>query len=262
MFFKDKGKCYAAAALLVLLSGGASFLGTGLYFTNNGGGSSLSHNDMVEVTKNVIRDNPELIIQSVENMQMRKYQQMQEEAKTYAQGVGYSEGDFVFGNPDGKTQVIVFMDYLCGHCKQGDSMIKDAISQHKDLKVIVKPTAIFGQISHMLATNMLVIYKDYSHLFGKIHYQLMSEETNITNEDQFIAILKSYNIDTNKVQEKAKSDEISKYLQGITQEMTGLNLNGTPAFIVGGELIPGLPRGNRLKEMIAKAIDEKHEMTN
>ena len=193
-----------------------------------------------------IANNPKAIIDSVQKFaqeEQRKYQEEQQ-AKSGENIVKFSKelkDTFNAGiiNPKGTKELIEFFDYNCGYCKIAYKSVKELIEKRKDVKVILRPIAILGEPSQYATKIGFAILKMDSSKYIK-YYEALMENSARTKEDVEKAVKES-GLKLNKVEDYiSKNNSIVEKLVSDNYELAGkIGINGTPAFIVNGKLIPG-----------------------
>lgn len=211
--------------------------------------------DVEKVIAKWVETNPEAIIQSVVAMQKKAAEKQQEDAQ---KNVVNKKSD-LFNNkktpsfaPKGyDVSVVEFFDYNCGYCKKAQSSVEELLKQDKKVRVIFKELPILGASSVELSKVALAVNIVDSSKYLDFHDALMKGSAR-TKEDA-IKIVKDLGIDAGKV-EKALTDKKSDIEEQIklNQELAAtIGINGTPAFVVGEELIPGAVDLGTLKEKIS-----------
>lgn len=142
-------------------------------------------------------------------------------------------------NPNGKIEIIEFFDYNCGHCKREARVIKEFLRNRKDVRVVLRPIPILGQ-SSMYATQighgiMISEPDKYFKYFDSIMNDFGG------SDDPIYQAIKDSGVDTEKLKNilETNKDEISTMIKNNAELADIFGVQGTPAFIINGELIPG-----------------------
>jgi protein-disulfide isomerase len=106
-------------------------------------GSTITNEQFVQL----LSDNPEAIMDSVDKFNDKKEQIAKDKAKKiiekYSDALYQDKNDPIFGNPNGKHVVVEFIDYNCGYCKKLSPTLAKFIELDPEAKVIVKEYPIF-----------------------------------------------------------------------------------------------------------------------
>lgn len=224
----------ATIAITIVLVGKKS----SVKVTENG---AVNKEEIEAVVKEYLTKNPEVIVQSFMVAKQKEQEIAEKESsknvKTYIKDLVTDANSPVFGNPKGKNILIEYSDYRCGYCRKAAPDIKKLVQENKDLKVIVKNYPILGEESVNLAKVSLAVYKLSPEKFEEFNDGIY--EKGISSRAQAIALAGEIGIPAAKLeQEVSKStyqDIINKNLE-IGQK---IGINGTPAFIINGELMRG-----------------------
>ena len=241
--------------LLLLVIGATSF---GLVKDFSGGGK-INKDDVEKIVAEYIQKNPQAILESV-----NKYQQnaaADEEKK--AQGnikekLSEIENDLaspVAGNPKGDVVVVEFFDYSCGYCKKVLPAVTKLLEEDKNIKFVFKEFPILGPNSELGARAALAVYAIAPDKYFEFHKKLMGGH--VTGQDSINAVAKELGIDVAAMEKKMKSAEVDKTIVNDRVLASTIGIRGTPAFIIGGQLIPGAAEYDTFKDLVAKARMKK-----
>jgi protein-disulfide isomerase len=129
----------------------------------------------------------------------------------------------------------------------------DVMSEDKKINLVFVELPILSQNSYIAATAALASEKQG--LYNDYHLSLMSVKGRI-NEDVIFKIAKKTGLNINQLKIDMKKLEIENKLTKNREIAKLLNLNGTPAFIVGDIIYPGALQKSDLKQII-KSFREK-----
>jgi protein-disulfide isomerase len=199
------------------------------------------------VIKKWVNNNPEVMIESLNKHVMEMQKQAQEEQKSRAKEslpVVKSEimKDKAFPktiNSRADVTIIQFADYNCGYCKSAAKTIHQLIQNDKKVEVIFVELPIFGGLSTEAAKVGLAVNKMNPAKYYDFHYNMM--EGNARDKAGIYDAVRKSGLDANEVKrivEKNSTDFDNKLAKNRAIAQS-LGLNGTPAFIIGNELIPG-----------------------
>lgn len=180
---------------------------------------------------------PEIIVQSIQNLQNKQAQAQQDQAKqafaNNIQQILAAPGSPVIGNPKGKVTMVVFLDYQCPYCKRMTSTINQLVQSNPNLRVVFKEFPIFGESSNYAAKAALA-----ANLQGKYHQMhdaLMdasaSENAPLTTT-QVLQVAKSVGLDVAKLQKDMASNIVNEEITNNLNLANNIGFGGTPAFII------------------------------
>lgn len=222
-----------------------------------GGVLSVNENEIRNIVKDVIKENPELIVSSFENMQIKKAQ----EAKVK---LGERKGDIensdklpFIGNPDAKITITKFFDYACGYCKRADKTMEQLVAEDKDIKVIYRELPILGTNSLNASKAALAIYNINSAKYNQFHKELM----NVKNIDMQVInkIATNLGVPANKLASEMNKQQVIDSINVNQKLAHDIGVHGTPAFIINGELIAGAIDIQAFKQKINTIKNNKNK---
>lgn len=155
------------------------------------------------------------------------------------------------GAKEPKLTIVSFTDYNCPYCKQFDPMLEKIVHDNPDVLLIVKLLPFKGQSSVNAAKAALSTWQQQPDKFWALHQRLMAK--------------KGYHDDTSihAAQQKTATDGVKideKTMESLKMNLIlsqVLNIQGTPATIIGDEMVAGaIPEADLealVKEQLAKA---------
>lgn len=207
-----------------------------------------------------IDQNPEAILDSVNKYVSQKQKEEIEKRQQSAQKGLKESKDEIFStkysavlNPKGTTTVVEFFDYNCGYCRQVSKVVEQVAKEDKNTRFILKQLPILGPTSKKASEVVIAVTMTNPSKFKAVHNALMENGAR-TEQDIENAVKKAglrYSTIEKVLSSKAK--EIEKALMDNVQLAQSLGINGTPAFIIEDQFVPGALDYNTLKDLIAKA---------
>jgi len=199
--------------------------------------------EIEKIIKNYLIKNPKLIKSTLEEYKKTVEINKKNNAITLLQNIK-NPGIF---NKNSDITIYEFFDYNCGYCKSVVNTIMDVISEDKKVDFVFVELPILSQSSYIAATAALAAEKQ--DLYNDFHLSLMKKRGRIT-EDIIFNIAEKTGLNINQLKIDMKSKEIENKLKKNRDVAKLLNLNGTPAFIIGDIIYPGALQKSDLKKMI------------
>ncbi|HEY8574453.1 DsbA family protein [Phenylobacterium sp.] len=202
-------------------------------------------------------ENPE-VLEEVATKLQEKRQVAAREASTealrkYRAQLERDPRDLVI-NPQGKVTVVEFYDYRCGYCKTAAPEIVKLIQENPDVRFVFKEMPIFGSVSDTAAKVALTPAGKQKGL--ELYSRWMAERA--LDEAGIDRHLRALGLDPAQVRKAAADPAIERHIADVRQLASALQIEGTPAFVVGETLIPGADlNALRAAITVAKAGDLK-----
>ncbi|MCH9704598.1 MAG: DsbA family protein [Proteobacteria bacterium] len=134
----------------------------------------------------------------------------------------------------GDTVIYEFSDYQCGYCRRMFPVV-DAAAENGKATVKLIEFPILGELSTLAASYALAAAKQGRYV--EFHRQLMSGDR--LNEDHIIAAAQDAGLNLDQLHQFIDSPEMQEQLDNNYRLAALLGVNGTPAFIINGNLYPG-----------------------
>ena len=209
--------------------------------------------------RSIIRDyllqNPEVLQEAM--VELEKKQKDAEKAaqtaamKDFSGALVNSPRNIVVGNPQGDVTLVEFFDYNCGYCKRAAADLRDMMKSDLKLRVVLRdfpvlgPESVEASLVAIAAKNQIKPDK-----YWEFHQKLLDGRGRVGKE-KAIAVAKEFGADAAKLEKDMQSPEVRAALEETMRIGDALKLQGTPAFIVGDEIIFGAVGEGPLKAAIA-----------
>ncbi|MGB4107648.1 MAG: DsbA family protein [Alphaproteobacteria bacterium] len=218
-------------------------------------GPGLNETEKAEVRqliKDYMRENPEVVVESFKMFQEKQ----QRESLLAAQEKIVQYKDYLAGkdmpsagNPNGDITVVEFFDYNCGYCKKAITDINHILETDKNVRFVFIEMPILGPTSLTAA-----LWAHAAHKQGKYFefHKILMEHNGAIEDAVLEDAAKKAGLDLEKAKKDIQSEEIGREIdKGITVARE-IGVQGTPGFVIEGQLFPGYLGEDGLK----KAIDE------
>lgn len=204
--------------------------------------STAAENDVEAIEKivrNYLMKNPAVIREAMQALQAQELKEKQERAanqmKEFRSEILFDPGSPIGGNAKGDISIVVFFDYNCGYCKQTLPQLQSISEKDPLVRIVYKEFPVLGPQSTFAARAALAASRQGKYV--EFHNALMTAES--TDEDSIKSISKTLGIDYSKLQKDMADPQIDEQITR-TQRLAGsLDINGTPAYIIGDRIIPG-----------------------
>ena len=155
----------------------------------------------------------------------------------------------VGGNPDGDVTVVEFFDYRCTYCRRVVSSLRELLDEDDGLRVVFKDMPVLGPDSVRAARAALASRKQDGYV--PFHFALMASDD--LSPAGIRATAKGVGLDPDRLEADMEAPEVSAVLEANYALAHELGIEGTPAFVIGDQLIPGAIEKARLEHLIDEA---------
>ena len=144
-----------------------------------------------------------------------------------------------------------FFDYNCGYCKKALADVRTLAKNDPKLRIVLKDFPVLGPDS-VEASRVGLAVKNQ--LQGEklldYHVKLMDSRGRV-NGEKALSVAKDMGLDVARLQKEMAGPEVRVAIEENAGLGDKLGLTGTPAFIVGEEVIPGAVGLDPLKRVVA-----------
>jgi len=158
----------------------------------------------------------------------------------------------VLGNPNGTVTLVEFSDYGCTFCRHSVEDVKKLIAANPDLRVVIREWPIFDG-SEAAARMALVAAKQGK--FAAFHDAMFASGP--PSAATIAAAAEKAEIDMKAAKVQGVAQDVTYELQKNHQLAQQLRFEGTPAWVVGNQVIGGAVGEANL----AKAVEAARKAT-
>ena len=208
------------------------------------------------LVREVLRNNPELVMEALETLHARQ-EQVKQQAQTQLlvenrEKLVNDPGSPVLGNPDGDVTVVEFMDYRCGYCKRVFLAVQELIAEDPKVRVVIKELPILGPDSVLAAKAALAVWKSDPKKYSDFHSALLTARGALS-ESRITKIAADMGLEAAAVAKAMKTDPDPATLSENIGLARTLGISGTPAFVIGKQLVPGAVGIDTLRGLVEEA---------
>ncbi|CTQ47633.1 DsbA family protein [Roseibium aggregatum] len=206
-----------------------------------------------ELALEAILENPEIIKQAIGLLQQKQLARQQADVITILtdrrKELEEDPNAPVLGNAAGDVTLVEFFDYNCPYCKRAMQEVKTLLQADPNVRLVYREWPILSPGSVFAARAALAARNQGK--YEEFHWALMSFKGGI-EESSTIEIANEVGLDVEQLKVDMMAPEIEEHIRLSMNLAEALNINGTPAFVVGENVYPGL----LTSEQLSKAIED------
>lgn len=199
------------------------------------------------IIKEYILSEPEIIRDAIEELNRRQAEAADENRKKVLSSLYKEETPFSVG--DGEATLVEFFDYNCGYCRRAFENVMGLTAEEKRLRVVFVEFPILSEGSRIAAEAAIASAKQNKYM--EYHTALMRHNGPVDGDAAF-KIAADIGLDVEKLKADMKDPAVAELIQKNLQLGTDIGVQGTPAFFIGDEAIPGAP--DDLKEILKAEV--------
>ena len=221
------------------------------------GAQEMTPDEVKRLALEAILENPEIVMEAVGLLQARE-QEAAAAAAAEALSVerpALEEDDNapVLGNPEGDVTVVEFFDYNCPYCKRAGDQVASLIERDANVRVVYREWPILGEGSVVAARAALAAREQG--LYEAMHAALMAERGRL-DAASVMAVATEVGLDLARLEADMQAPEVQAHIEQSFALAESLGFSGTPSFVVGDQMAPGLVEADQLVAMVEAARGE------
>lgn len=206
------------------------------------------------IVREYLLSHPEVLVEAMTELQKKQQAASEDRARQVIaerrQEILSDPATPVGGNPKGDVTVVEFFDYHCGYCKQVHQPLLDLAREDKGVRIVYKEMPILAPESRIAAQAALAAERQGKYVV--LHNALMEARGKLT-KDRILGIAKERGLDTARLAKDMELPEIGAAIDRNLDLAAALDISGTPAFVIGDQLVPGAIGMDAFRALVAQA---------
>jgi protein-disulfide isomerase len=208
-----------------------------------------------KIVRSYLLENPELLEEVIAELRKKREAEAAVARDKYLRELYSDDSKYKrFSMGEGDVVVVEFMDYNCPFCRKAYEVLSD-LAAESDIEVRFIEFPVLGPMSTVASQAALAAEKQGRYV--EFHDAMMKINDRIGSEQVIFDIAKEVGLDIDQLKQDMKTPEINAMIDENLQLADSLGVQGTPAFFIGDEAIPGAPEN--LRDELVTAIAEARE---
>lgn len=162
---------------------------------------------------------------------------------------GYS---FVGGNPEGDVTLVEFLDYRCPYCQKAHEIVMALLEADRNVRFVVKEFPILGPESTYAARAAMAALRQGDDLYAAFNDAMMRHKGDLSTA-AVARLAAEVGLDAERMTTDMEAPEIAENIRRTYALARELEINGTPGFIIGDEIVRGFVPYDTLRELVEDA---------
>jgi protein-disulfide isomerase len=204
--------------------------------------------------KDYLVANPEVLRQAIEALDRHDKDvaeaERQKVVSTQSSALFSSKYQATLGNPKGSATLVEFFDYNCHYCKGALPDVTKLMKDDPNLKLVLKDYPVLGPGSVEAAKVASAARNQLpGDRFWAFHSKLLATHGPV-GKAEALAVARELGLDMDKLAKDMDSPDVKSGLSEVMQLADSLQINGTPTFIVGQDVVVGAVGYDQLKDKV------------
>ncbi|RMH48564.1 MAG: DsbA family protein [Alphaproteobacteria bacterium] len=217
----------------------------------------FSRDEIKALVLEAIRENPDIVMEAVEILRKRdadaQAAQAEEALRAHGKALFADPNAPVIGNPDGDVTVVEFFDYNCPYCKRVYKDVDTLIELDDGVRVVFREWPILGPGSEFAARAALAAREQGK--YAEFHDAMMSFEGRAA-EPTVLKVARDVGLDIDRLKADMQAPEVDAHIAQSMALAQALGFNGTPSFVIGERLVPGVISIDQMQSLVAEAREK------
>jgi len=222
-----------------------SLLLTGLGSNSHSQAQTTVDPKLREQVIQIIRENPEVILEAVQEYQRRQQEQRRRSQQSFLQRlqanpkavVGQSPTQ---GSPNVKVLLIEFSDFQCPYCAAAQPVIKQFMAKHRDrVTLVYKHLPLASIHSEAIPAARASWAATQQGKFWEFHDALFAKQDQL-GEALYVSTAKSLGLDMSRFERDRTSPAAAAAIAQDLEMAEALGVEGTPFFVLNGRAFSGV----------------------
>lgn len=211
--------------------------------------------EIESIVEQYLMENPEVLVASLNAYRAQEEAAQQarvnETIKSVVASIDKQSHMPVFGNPEGDVTIVEFFDYRCGYCKRVHPIVEQVMQSDSNVRLVYAEFPILGDDSTFASRAATAVWLNWPEHYKAYHDLLMSTRGQIGETVVFGSALE-LGIEIAALQKAMNDPAVTAAIESNHRLAASLQIGGTPAFIIGDELVPGAIELGTFRELIAQ----------
>lgn len=201
----------------------------------------------------IIRNNPQVIVESVQAYQQKQAQQQEQQQKALLQQMKTNPKSVIGKSPttgakEAKIVLLEFSDFQCPYCASAHQTLNQFMASHQnEVTLVYKHLPLTTIHPQALPSAKAAWAAGQQGKFWEFHNALFENQQKL-DESLYVATAKALNLDLKRFDQDRNSPAADSAIQEDMKMAEQLGVTGTPFLLMNGEPIEG---GAQLKNLEA-----------
>ena len=209
--------------------------------------------EIVAIVRDALKQDPSILRDAVTALQAddnAKTQAATQASLSRLHDSLVTPADPVGGNPNGDVTIVEFFDTRCPYCRRLDPVMTEFLAQDPKVKLVYKDLPILGPPSLLGTKALLAAQQQNAYEKFRAVVMKLPPDTTMT---QLETAAKSIGLDWPKLAHDMNDPSIQARIDQNLKLARALEVQGTPALVIGNNLLPGAVDLDELKKAVAEA---------
>jgi protein-disulfide isomerase len=215
--------------------------------------TSSQRAEIVAIVRDALKQDPSILRDAVVALQADEGERTQAAARTaiaHHQAQLITPADPVAGDPHGDVTIVEFFDTRCPYCRRLEPVMDGFLTKDRKVRLVYKDLPILGPASVLGTKALLAAQKQDA--YSKMREAVMKLPPD-TTLPQIESAARALGLDWPRMSQDMQDPGVQARIDANVKLAHDLGIQGTPALIIGNDLVPGAVELPDLQKAVADA---------
>jgi protein-disulfide isomerase len=215
--------------------------------------TSAQRAEIVAVVRDALKQDPSILRDAVAALQVDEGERSQAAARA---AIGHVQGELVLptdpvaGDPHGDVTIVEFFDTRCPYCRKMEPVMDSFLMQDRKVRLVYKDLPILGPASVLGTKALLAAQKQDAYTRMREAVMKLPPDTTLP---QIETAARGLGLDWPRMARDMDDPSVQARIEANLKLARTLGIQGTPALVIGSDLIPGAVDVPDLQKAVAEA---------
>ena len=209
--------------------------------------------EIVAIVRDALKQDPSILRDAVVALQADEGTRTQEASRmaiTQSQSQLVTPADPVAGDPHGDVTIVEFFDTRCPYCRKLDPVMDSFLAKDHRVRLVYKDLPILGPASLLGTKALLAAQKQDAYTRMRTAVMKLPPDTTIA---QIETSARALGLDWSRMARDMDDPAVQARIDTNLKLARDLGIQGTPALVIGNDLVPGAVDLPELQKAVAEA---------
>ena len=215
--------------------------------------TSSQRAEIVAIVRDALKQDPSILRDAVVALQADEGERTRAAARaaiSHHQAQLITPADPVAGDPHGDVTIVEFFDTRCPYCRRLEPVMDGFLAKDRKVRLVYKDLPILGPASVLGTKALLAAQKQDA--YGKMREAVMKLPPD-TTLPQIESAARALGLDWPRMAQDMQDPGVQARIDANVKLAHDLGIQGTPALIIGNDLVPGAVELPDLQKAVAEA---------
>ena len=209
--------------------------------------------EIVAIMRDALKHDPSILRDAVAALQADDTEHQQAESQAALatnRDALVTPADPVAGNPHGDVTIVEFFDTRCPYCRRMEPVMQTFLAQDHGVKLVYKDLPILGPASTLGSKALIAAQQQGG--YDKLREAVMQLPPD-TTPAMIQAAAEKLGLDSDRLSHDMDAPAVRQRIDANLKLARALDIEGTPALVIGDTMVPGAVDLAELKKAVATA---------